>query len=131
MPLQSVTRPAPWPSTRTPRSDRTARCTTRSSPTPSTILYAANFTTSGGPTDVWSFTGTGLWRQASIGSNFVFRQSLVGDTARAVVGVPTDDQTVDVRARPITFAGTDGAEPFALQPHRVGPTAHETLDLVG
>ena len=27
-------------------------------------------------------------------------------TARAVIGVPTDDQTVDVRARPTTFAGT-------------------------
>ena len=34
------------------------------SPTPATILYAANFTTSGGPTDLWSFSGTGLWRQA-------------------------------------------------------------------
>jgi hypothetical protein len=78
------------------------------SPTPATILYAANFTTSGGPTDLWSFTGTGRWRHVSVGSNFVFRQSLVGDTARAVIGVPTDDQTVDVRARPITFAGTGG-----------------------
>ena len=34
------------------------------SPTPATILYAANFTTSGGPTDLWSFTGTGLWLTA-------------------------------------------------------------------
>jgi hypothetical protein len=76
------------------------------SPTPATILYAADFTTSGGPTDVWSFTGTGLWRQRSSGSNFVFTQSSVGYLAGAVIGVPTDDQTVDVRARPTTFAGT-------------------------
>jgi len=80
------------------------------SPTPATILYAANFTTSGGPTDLWSFSGTGLWRQAAIGSNFVFRQSLVEYTARAVIGVPTDDQTVDVRARPTTFARTGGGD---------------------
>ncbi len=47
------------------------------SPTPATILYAADFTTSGGPTDLWSFTGTGLWRQVAIGPNFVFAQSSV------------------------------------------------------
>ena len=80
------------------------------SPTPATILYAADFTTSGGPTDLWTFTGIGLWRQVAIGSNFVFAQSSVGYTARAVIGVPTDDQTVDVRARPTTFAGTGAGD---------------------
>ena len=34
----------------------------------------------------------------------------MGYTARAVIGVPTDDQTVDVRARPTTFAGTGGGD---------------------
>jgi hypothetical protein len=76
------------------------------SPTPATILYARDFTSQGGPTDLWSFTGTGLWHTVSSGSNFVFAQSSVAGIARAVVGVPTDDQSIDVRARPTTFAGT-------------------------
>ena len=80
------------------------------SPTPATILYAADFTTSGGPTDLWSFTGTGLWNTVASGSNRVFAQSSVAGAARAVIGVPTDDQSVDVRARPTTFAGTGGGD---------------------
>jgi hypothetical protein len=76
------------------------------SPTPAAVLYAQNFTTSGGPTDLWSFTGIGLWNQRQSGTNFVFAQSSVAGAARAVIGVPTDDQSVDVRARPSTFAGT-------------------------
>ena len=60
-----------------------------------------DFTSSGGPTDLWSFTGTGsLETRVASGSNFVFAQSSVAGTARAVIGVPTDDQSVDVRARP-------------------------------
>jgi hypothetical protein len=76
------------------------------SPTPGTILYAQDFTSTGGPTDLWSFTGIGLWHTAASGSNFVFKQSSVAGGARAVIGVPTDDQSVDVRARANTFAGT-------------------------
>jgi len=79
-------------------------------PTPATILYAHNFTASGGPTDLWSFTGIGLWNQRASGSNFVFTQSSVAGTARALIGVPTDDQSVDVRARPTTFAGTGSGD---------------------
>lgn len=78
--------------------------------TPNAILYATNFTASGGPTDLWSFTGTGLWNQASSGTNFVFAQSSVASTARAVIGVPTDDQSVDVRARATTFAGSGSGD---------------------
>jgi hypothetical protein len=80
------------------------------SPTPATLLYAHDFTTSGGPTDLWTFTGTGLWRTTSSGSNFVFAQSSVAGVTRAVIGVPTDDQSVDVRARPTTFAGIGGGD---------------------
>jgi hypothetical protein len=80
------------------------------SPTPATILYAADFTSTGGPTDLWSFTGTGLWRNVVNGSSRVFAQSSVASTARAVIGVPTDDQSVDVRARPTTFAGTGSGD---------------------
>ena len=81
------------------------------SPTPATILYAHDFTSSGGPTDLWSFTGIGLWRSSVVsGSNRVFSQSSVAGVARAVIGVPTDDQSVDVRARPTTFAGTGNGD---------------------
>ena len=79
-------------------------------PTPAAILYAADFTSAGGPTDLWSFTGTGLWQNVASGSNRVFAQSSVASTARAVIGVPTDDQTVEVRARPTTFAGIGGGD---------------------
>ena len=44
------------------------------------------------------------------GSNFVFAQSSVAGAARAVIGVPTDDQSIDVRARPTTFAGTGSGD---------------------
>jgi len=74
------------------------------SPTPAAILYATNFTSTEGPTDLWSFTGTGTWRQASIGTNFVFAQRSVAGVARAVIGVPTDDQSVDVRGRATAFS---------------------------
>jgi len=80
------------------------------SPTPATILYAQDFTTSGGPTDLWSFTGVGLWNTVASGSNRVFQQSSVASAARAVIGVPTDDQSVDVLARPTTFAGTGSGD---------------------
>jgi pectate lyase len=80
------------------------------SPTPAAVLYAHDFTASGGPTDLWAFTGTGLWRTVSSGSNSVFAQSSVAGVARASIGVSTDDQSVDVRARPTTFAGTGNGE---------------------
>jgi hypothetical protein len=80
------------------------------SPTPATILYARDFTSSGGPTDLWTFTGIGLWNNAVSGSERVFAQSSVAGAARAVAGVPTDDQSVEVRARPTTFAGTGNGD---------------------
>jgi hypothetical protein len=80
------------------------------SPTPATILYARDFTSTGGPTDQWSFTGIGLWNTVGNGSISVFAQSSVAGAARAVAGVPTDDQSVDVRARPTTFAGSGNGD---------------------
>jgi hypothetical protein len=80
------------------------------SPTPATIIYARDFTSSGGPTDLWSFTGIGLWTPAQAGEDRVFAQSSVAGVARAIAGVPTDDQSIDVRARPTTFAGTGGGD---------------------
>jgi len=85
------------------------------SPTPATIIYARDFTSSGGPTDLWTFTGIGLWQNASFGTEHVFSQSSVAGVARAIAGVPTDDQSVDVRARPTTFAGSgDGDRWFGV-----------------
>ena len=104
---------------RTLASGRTALLTHQSSaefdnvvvsPTPATILYADDFTTSNRPTDLWTFTGIGLWNRVDNGSNTVFAQSSVADAARAVIGVPTDDQSIDVRARPTTFAGTGAGD---------------------
>jgi hypothetical protein len=80
------------------------------SPTPATILYASDFATTGGPTFLWAFNGQGLWQTTPRNSNFVFSQSSVAGVARAVIGVPTDDQSIDVRVRPTTFAGTGGGE---------------------
>jgi len=85
------------------------------SPTPATIIYARDFTTSGGPTDLWTFSGLGLWTPVQTGEEHVFAQSSVAGVARAVAGVPTDDQSIDVRARPTTFAGTgDGDRWFGV-----------------
>jgi len=76
------------------------------SPTPATILFARDFQVDYGDNDLWTFTGIGLWhtQQTGSGTNRVFTQSSVQGTARANAGVPTDDQSIDVRARATTFA---------------------------
>jgi hypothetical protein len=85
------------------------------SPTPATILYARDFSSSGGPTDLWKFTGIGLWQESADATRRVFSQSSVAGVARAIAGVPTDDQSIDVLARPSTFAGTgDGDRWFGV-----------------
>jgi hypothetical protein len=100
------------------------------SPTPATIIYARDFTTSGGPTDLWTFSGIGLWNTVASGSNFVFAQSSVAGAARAVAGVPTNDQSVDVRARPTTFAGTgNGARWFGVMARYVDDANYYYLTL--
>jgi hypothetical protein len=76
------------------------------SPTPATTLYSQSFESQGGPTDTWQHTGPGLWNYSGSGANGWLMQSSVAGDARAIVGVPTDDQSTDVRARPTTFAGT-------------------------
>jgi pectate lyase len=79
------------------------------SPTPAATLFRADGFSQGGPT-VWSFTGPGLWSGIDDGTNSWFGQYSVAGDARAIVGVPTDDQAIDVRARPTTFAGTGGGD---------------------
>ncbi len=77
------------------------------SPTPALTEFAADFTQYwlGG----WT-TGGGLWSNVERGTNRVFEQSSVAGDARAFIGVPTDAQTIEVRVRPTTFAGTGGGE---------------------
>ena len=80
------------------------------SPTPATILFARDFSTDFGTNDLWTFSGIGLWLTAQSGSNRVFMQSSVASAARAFAGVATDDQSIDVRARATTFAGTGNGD---------------------
>jgi hypothetical protein len=75
------------------------------SPTPAATLFRADSFFQGGPT-AWTHTGPGLWTGNDDGVNSWFGQYSVAGDARAIVGVPTDDQAIDVRARPTTFAGT-------------------------
>jgi hypothetical protein len=80
------------------------------SPTPATTLYARTFESQGGPTDTWTYTGPGLWSYSGSGSNGWLMQSSVAGDARAIAGVPTGDQSIDVRVRPTTFAGTGSGD---------------------
>ena len=61
--------------------------------------------------EVWTHSGSGQWgNQVSVNlpNTIMYRQSSVAGDARAVVGVETGDQSVDVRARATTFAGGGG-----------------------
>jgi pectate lyase len=54
----------------------------------------------------------------------------VADAARAVIGVATDDQSIDVRARPTTFAGTgDGDRWFGVMARYVDDANYYYLTL--
>jgi pectate lyase len=58
----------------------------------------------------WTQTGPGLWGNSSSGDRTYFSQSSVAGDARAVIGVPTDDQQVEFLVRPTTFAGTGSGD---------------------
>ncbi len=74
------------------------------SPTPTATLWAQ-----GGPERSmeydWILSGPGQW---SIGgaTEAQYSQTSVAGDARALIGTPTDAQTMDIRARATTFAGT-------------------------
>jgi hypothetical protein len=61
-------------------------------------------------TDVWTRTGSGQWvtTVSDLPNTLRYVQTSVAGDARATVGVVTDDQSVDVRARATTFAGGSG-----------------------
>lgn len=69
-------------------------------PSPFTTIYTRNFSTA--DPGSWNMPA-GRW--TSIGG--VFRQSTSSDYGRAYVGARTDDQIVQVRVRPTSFAGPD------------------------
>jgi hypothetical protein len=54
--------------------------------------------------------GTGLWRNLMRGTNGVFAQTAVQGIARAVIGVPANDQVVELRVRPTTFESTGSTQ---------------------
>ncbi len=81
------------------------------SPTPATTLYANDFSANQVPMDVWNPSGQSQWIHNIVaGQNSVYAQGSVAGDARNSVGAPTDWQSVNVRARPTTFAGGAGGD---------------------
>jgi hypothetical protein len=81
------------------------------SPTPTVTMYAFDLERPFEP-DPGYFTesGPGLWLEPNeTGKSYMTQASVAGD-ARAVTGVSTDDQAIDVRARATTFAGTGSGD---------------------
>jgi hypothetical protein len=80
------------------------------SPTPATSMFVGNQYGIQATTDVWTRTGSGQWvtTVSDLPNTLRYVQSSVAGDARATVGVVTDDQSVDVRARATTFAGGSG-----------------------
>jgi hypothetical protein len=77
------------------------------SPSPLTTLYASDFES--GDAGPWTHSGNGFWMLWPAESTVYFQSSVAGD-ARASIGVPTDDQSVRVRARLDTFAAPNGTQ---------------------
>jgi hypothetical protein len=82
------------------------------SPTPTTSMFVGNQYGIQATTDVWTRTGPGQWGTtiSDLPNTLKYVQNSVAGDARATVGVPTDDQSVDVRARATTFAGGSGGD---------------------
>lgn len=79
-------------------------------PSPSTPVYADRFHYFNSVD--WDETPTGTWLAPVFddlggGASFGLRQTSVAGDARIAVGVPTDDQVVQVTAIPRSFAGSD------------------------
>lgn len=79
-------------------------------PSPSTTIYADRFHNFNGAD--WDETPTGAWLAPVFddlggGYSFGVRQTSVAGDARSAVGVPTDDQVVQVTAIPRSFSGSD------------------------
>jgi hypothetical protein len=81
------------------------------SPTPTVTMYAFDLERPF-ESDPGYFTesGLGLWLDPNETGNSFMRQASVAGDARAVTGVPADDQSIEVRARATTFAGTGSGD---------------------
>ena len=80
------------------------------SPTATTSMHVGNDFGIIATSDVWTRTGSGQWSNtlSDLPNTLRYVQTSVAGDARATVGVATDDQSVDVRARATTFAGGSG-----------------------
>ena len=80
------------------------------SPTATATLYVGAPDFNDG---LWTYSGAGQWNTTISGDlpdSLKYMQSSLAGDARAVIGVATDDQSVDVRARATTFAGGSGGD---------------------
>ena len=82
------------------------------SPTATTSMHVGNDFGIIATSDVWTRTGSGQWSNtlSDLPNTLRYVQTSVAGDARATVGVATDDQSVDVRARATTFAGGSGGD---------------------
>ncbi len=81
------------------------------SPTPTVTMYSFDLERPFEFPDPGYFTesGAGLWLDPNETGRGMRQASVAGD-ARAVTGVPADDQSIEVRARATTFAGTGSGD---------------------
>ena len=80
------------------------------SPTPTASLHVG--VSSGISGGIWTYSGFGQWGTtvSDLPNTLKYVQTSIAGDARAVIGVATDDQSVDVRARATTFAGGSGGD---------------------
>lgn len=76
------------------------------SPTPRSTIFADNFNAPTSWQGDWTHTGAGQWTHA----NGALVQNSVAGEARALIGTPTDDQSVAFRVRPTAFAATTNGQ---------------------
>jgi hypothetical protein len=76
------------------------------SATPRGTIFADDFNDPATFRGNWTHTGPGQWSQV----NGAFAQNSLAGDARALIGTPTEDQSVSLRVRPIAFAAPTGSQ---------------------
>ena len=77
------------------------------SPAPVTTMFKTGLNEGWGE-HLWSLSGPGVWGGTWTGTESVFTQTSVAGDARAVIGVPNDDQQVEFKIRATAFASGGG-----------------------